>query len=220
MEILYSDEHIVVCAKPVGILSQGDEKGSENMISLLSKELSSDIYPVHRLDRNTGGVMVYAKSAKAAAKMSAVIENKDEFLKEYLAVVEGIPENEGEVKDLLYKSARDNKAYVVKKARKGVKEAFLSYKLKETARKDERPLSLILVRLFTGRFHQIRVQFASRKMPLAGDGKYGSRDNGCELALWSHRIAFRHPFSGEKMNFISYPGNEYPWNLFDSIKPM
>ena len=110
MEILYSDEHIVVCAKPAGILSQGDEKGSENMISLLSKELSSDIYPVHRLDRNTGGVMVYAKNAKAAAKMSAVIENKDEFLKEYLAVVEGIPENEGELKDLLYKIARDNKA--------------------------------------------------------------------------------------------------------------
>ena len=220
MEILYSDEHIVVCAKPVGTLSQGDEKGSENMISLLSKELSSDIYPVHRLDRNTGGVMVYAKSAKAAAKMSAVIENKDEFLKEYLAVVEGIPENEGEFKDLLYKSARDNKAYVVKKVRKGVKEALLHYNLIETAKKDKKSLSLVLVRLFTGRFHQIRVQFASRKMPLAGDGKYGSRDNGCELALWSHRIAFRHPFAGKEMDFISLPDNEYPWDLFDSIKPM
>lgn len=220
MEILYSDEHIVICVKPAGILSQGDEKGRENMISLLSKEFSSEIYPVHRLDRNTGGVMVYAKSAKAAAKMSSVIEDKDAFLKEYLAVIEGIPENEGELKDLLYKSVRDNKAYVVKKARKGVKEALLHYNLKETAKKDKKSLSLVLVHLFTGRFHQIRVQFASRKMPLAGDGKYGSKDNGCSVALWSHRIAFRHPFTGKEMDFISLPDNEYPWDLFDSIKPM
>ncbi len=215
MEILYSDEYMVVCVKPAGIISQGDGKGTEDMISILSEELDSEIFPVHRLDRNTGGVMVYAKTEKAAGKLSELIQNKDAFIKEYLAVIEGKTDENGQMKDLLYKSAKDNKAYIVKKMRKGVKEALSEYRLIDFRETEKGVLSLVNVRLFTGRFHQIRVQFASRKMPLAGDGKYGSKDNGCSVALWSHRLAFRHPFTGENLDFISKPKDEYPWNLFE-----
>ena len=220
MKILYSDKDIVVCEKEPGVLSQSDGNEKVDMLSLLSEHFGETIYPVHRLDRNTGGVMVYAKTEKAAGKLSELIQNKDAFIKEYLAVTEGIPEEKGEMRDLLYKSARDNKAYIVKKARKGVKEALSEYERISSSETEKGVLSLVKVRLYTGRFHQIRVQFASRKMPLAGDGKYGSKDNGCSVALWSHRIAFRHPFTGEKMDFTSYPGNEYPWNLFEIKKQM
>ncbi len=220
MEILYSDNDLVVCVKEPGVLSQSDGNGNGDMVSLLSNHFGTEIYPVHRLDRNTGGVMVFAKSEKAAGKLSELIQNKDAFVKEYLAITEGKPDESGEMKDLLYKSARDNKAYIVKKARKGVKEALSEYKLIECRKTEKGVLSLVNVRLYTGRFHQIRVQFASRKMPLAGDGKYGSKDNGCEVALWSHRIAFRHPFNGKEMDFISNPKNEYPWNLFEIKKQM
>lgn len=220
MKILYSDKDIVVCEKEPGVLSQSDGNEKVDMLSLLSEHFGETIYPVHRLDRNTGGVMVYAKTEKAAGKLSELIQNKDAFIKEYLAVTEGKPEEKGEMRDLLYKSARDNKAYIVKKARKGVKEALSEYERISSSETEKGVLSLVKVRLFTGRFHQIRVQFASRKMPLAGDGKYGSKDNACSVALWSHRLAFRHPFTGEKMDFISYPGIEYPWNLFEIKKQM
>lgn len=213
IEILFADKQIAVCVKPVGVLSQCD--GEEDMVILLKKQLGGEIFPVHRLDRNVGGVMVFARTAKAAASLSSQIQNGG-FVKRYLAAVHGIPSPaSGEMTDLLFRDSRSGKTFVVGRPRKGTKEARLAYSTIDSAEGN----SLVLVRLFTGRTHQIRVQFASRKMPLLGDGKYGSRDGKCEIALWSHRVSFRHPVNSEQMSYSSYPDTEKdPWNLFDFNK--
>ena len=136
------------------------------------------------------------------------------FSKEYLAVIKGIPtENEGVYKDFLFKDSSKNKSFVVKRARKGVKEASLEYRLLDS----HDDISLVFVKLHTGRTHQIRVQFASRKTPLLGDGKYGSRDNRCDTALWSCRLSFVHPVTNKSVSCVSMPPEEYPWNLFTEI---
>ena len=199
-----------MCVKPVGVLSQCD--GEEDMVALLEKQLSGKIFPLHRLDRNVGGVMAFARNAKAAAALSAQIQGGG-FVKRYLAAAGGVPQpGAGEMRDLLFRDSRSGRSYVVDRPRKGTKEARLAYRTLGSAEGK----SLVLVRLFTGRTHQIRVQFASRRMPLLGDGKYGSRDKGCDIALWSHRLTFTHPASGEEMNFRSLPDSSvYPWNLFD-----
>ena len=193
MEILFEDEHLIICIKPVGILSQKDASGSTNMVDELSKYLqekqkSGNICVVHRLDKNVSGVMVYAKSSSVAAGLSKAI-GQQKFNKEYIAVIKGCPEEkEGVLKDLLFKDSSKNKSYVVKRERKGVKKASLEYKVMDTIESDSGVVSKVWIKLHTGRTHQIRVQFASRKMPLLGDGKYGSRENKCDVALWSYRI--------------------------------
>lgn len=211
IQILYEDEWLIICVKPVGVLSQCD--GQEDLPALLKKQLNGDIYALHRLDRNVGGVMAFARTAKAAAALSQQI-CQGTFVKRYLAVVQGMPNPaSGEMCDLLFKDSRKGKSFVVDRPRKGTKEARLSYQTVESTRDKEK--SLVMVRLFTGRTHQIRVQFASRKMPLLGDGKYGSRDKGCDIALWSHRLTFHHPVSGEELHFELMPDmSEYPWNMF------
>ncbi|MBQ3057919.1 MAG: RluA family pseudouridine synthase [Clostridia bacterium] len=196
MEVLYSDEHIVVCIKPVGILSQADSLGGESMITLLSKMYGCEIYPLHRLDKGVSGVMVYAKTKFAAAKLSRDIA-EHRFKKEYLAVVHGVPENSGEMVDLLFKDSRKNKSFVVDRKRKGVKEASLQYKLIKTDGQN----SLVEILLHTGRTHQIRVQFAFRKMSLLGDKKYGADDEYKNIALFSYRISFNHPKTNEQITF-------------------
>ncbi|MBO5089553.1 MAG: RluA family pseudouridine synthase [Clostridia bacterium] len=196
MEVLYSDEHIVVCIKPVGILSQADSLGGESMITLLSKMYGCEIYPLHRLDKGVSGVMVYAKTKFAAAKLSQDIA-EHRFKKEYLAVVHGVPENSGEMVDLLFKDSRKNKSFVVDRKRKGVKEASLQYKLIKTDGQN----SLVEILLHTGRTHQIRVQFAFRKMSLLGDKKYGADDEYKNIALFSYRISFNHPKTNEQITF-------------------
>lgn len=210
IEILFEDRPLAVCVKPVGVLSQCD--GQEDMVALLAEQLGGEIFPLHRLDRNVGGVMAFARNARAAADLSEQIRGGG-FVKRYLAAVGGIPEPEaGEMSDLLFKDSRSGRSYVVNRPRKGTKEARLAYRTLGSAEGK----SLVLVRLFTGRTHQIRVQFASRRMPLLGDGKYGSRDKGCDIALWSHRLTFTHPTSGKELCFCSLPdSSEYPWNLFD-----
>lgn len=211
MKILFYDAHIVVCEKPVGVSS---EEGG--MPDLLREALGGQAYCVHRLDTAVGGVMVYARSKQAAARLSAAIA-ADGLEKEYLAAVEGIlaPE-QGEMTDYLLKDGAKGKSYVVKRLRKGVKEAKLSYRVLESCSRQGEACSLVRVRLHTGRFHQIRVQFASRKHPLLGDGKYGSRWKGCTTALWSCRLAFPHPKTGEPMEFESMPPKQFPWDLFGS----
>ena len=207
IEILFENRDFAVCVKPVGVASQCD--GAEDMVKLLTEQLKTAVYPIHRLDTAVGGVIVFAKNKKSAASLSKEIAER-RFVKTYLAVAEGIPEEkEGHFEDLLFKDSRKNKSYVVNRERKGVRKVSLDYKvLAETDGK-----TLVKVRLNTGRSHQIRVQFASRKMPLAGDGKYGSRDNGCEVALWSHKVEFE--FDGKSVSFKSIPNiGEYPWNLF------
>ena len=200
MEILYSDKQIAVIVKPVGLISEDGEAG-ESVCPAIRETLGvAEVYPVHRLDRAVGGVMVYALTKKAAASLSkSVAENALEKI--YLAVVHGTPEEKnGVFTDLLYKDVRKNKSYVVTRERKGVKRASLGYETLES----RDGLSLVRVTLHTGRSHQIRVQFASRKMPLVGDGKYGAADHAKEIALFSHAIAFPHP-NGETMRFSAWP---------------
>lgn len=213
MKILWEDKAILLVEKPAGVLSEPSEQG-DDVVSLLTSETGKPVFLVHRLDRNTGGVMALAKSGDMAAKLSGALQNRD-FIKEYFAVLHGVPpEPEGLFEDLLFKDSAKNKTFVVKRERKGVKKASLSYRLLDTAERNGEAVSLVLVRLHTGRTHQVRVQFASRKMPLLGDGKYGSRDNGCEMALWSARLSFSHPKTGETVTAQSVPPRIYPWDLF------
>ena len=194
----------MACVKAAGLDSQ------DGMCALLKEELCGDIFCVHRLDREVGGLMVYARSSAAAAALSAAIAGR-KMEKEYLAVISGRPEEpEGLLKDLLYRDAAKNKSYVVRRMRRGVREAELEYRLLESCREN----SLIAVKLHTGRSHQRRVQFASRGLPLRGDTKYGSRERGCSIALFSYRLAFSHPKNGEKMAFFALPEKCFPWNQF------
>lgn len=204
MKILFEDSDIIVCVKPRGLLSQADEK-QENMINLLQNMCGSTVFPLHRLDREVGGVMVYAKNKVAAARLSCdIAENR--FKKEYIALVHGVPETKnGEMQDLLFKDSSKNKSFVVKRERKGVKKASLEYELLNTVDTENGPLSVVRVLLHTGRTHQIRVQFSFRKMPLAGDKKYGARDEFSNIALWSYRITFNHPKTGEVLCFAEDP---------------
>ena len=209
LEVLYSDSSVAVIVKPVGVLSEDGAVG-ESVCPMIREALGvREVYPVHRLDRAVGGVMVYALTKSAAGVLSAAVaENRLE--KVYLALVHGIPaEESGTMTDLLYKDVRKNKSYVVTRERKGVKRASLSY---ETLCIREN-VSLVRVTLHTGRSHQIRVQFASRKLPLLGDGKYGAVDHVKEIALFSHAIAFPHPESGDAMRFLAEPAGE-KWQEF------
>ena len=211
MEILYKDRHIAVCVKPVGVISE-----DAGMPALLREQLGGEAYCVHRLDTVVGGVMVYALSKKAASQLSAYVAG-DMFTKEYLAVVEGIPDpDEGYLDDLLLKDGAKGKSFVVQRMRKGVKDARLQYKVLQSVATVHGTYSLVWVRLVTGRFHQIRVQFASRKHPLVGDGKYGSKCNKCTTALWAWRLTFPHPKTGEWRRYDKTPPAQFPWNLFSS----
>lgn len=204
-EILYKDKNVVVCIKPSGISSQtdGDEKNMQDFFE-------EKIYCVHRLDREVSGVMVYALNQKSAAELSRQIQNGT-FEKEYAAIVHGKPvENEGIFEDILFKDSRKNKSFVVKRERKGTKKAKLSYKI--ISSKNE--LTLVEIKLYTGRTHQIRVQFASRKMPLFADKKYGGKDSG-KIALFSKKIKFNNIKTGEPMEFSNSLPKEFPWDIFE-----
>lgn len=206
--LLYFDRDLAVLVKPVGLVSE-DGAAGESVIPAAAAALrdagerETALYPVHRLDRNVGGVMVYARKKAAAGALSAAVQD-GRLEKVYLALVHGAPpEPRGSFRDLLYKDARKNKTYVVSKLRRGVREAVLDY---ETLASLD-GCTLVRVRLHTGRSHQIRVQFASRKMPLVGDGKYGAKDNGKALGLFSHSLTFLHPQDGREMHFSALPGD-------------
>ena len=207
--VLHQDRHIVVCIKPAGVLSQ--DSGENSMPQMLKKQLElSYIAPVHRLDQQVGGVMVYALTEQAAASLSRQIQDHS-FEKRYYAVLRGCPaEKNAVLEDLLFHDRNRNKTYVVDRARKGVKDARLSYEVLEEI--DGK--TVVFVRLFTGRTHQIRVQFASRKLPLVGDGKYGGKEPGTSLALWSCLLKFVHPQTGESLMFRQNPPQIAPWNVF------
>lgn len=212
LTILYSDSHIAVCVKPAGVLSQ--DAGERSMPGLLKSRLKRDyVVPVHRLDQAVGGVMVYALSEKAAASLSRAIQEK-ELEKTYLAVLRGTPEkSEDTLEDLLFHDRNRSKTYVVDRQRKGVKDAKLSYAVLEGAGE----WTLVKVRLYTGRTHQIWVQFASRKLPLVGDGKYGGKEPGTALGLWSWKLAFPHPVTKKTMEFTYLPPNVEPWEAFSNV---
>ena len=213
--ILYEDAHLLLVEKPMGVSSQDVDGDS------VPNRLAERGYPVqvvHRLDTPTGGVMAYARTDRAAAKIGVVIRDHERFQKEYLAVVQGAPEEaEGYYTDLLYYDVRMNKSYVVNRRRKGVREAKLAYSVLESVTTDDGTFSLIRVRLHTGRTHQIRVQFASRKMPHYGDSRYGGVKGAC-LGLWSHRLTLHHPLMGKTITATSSPNWEMaPWCYFKSI---
>ena len=195
--ILYQDRELLVCLKPPGLLSQDGPGGS--LPALLREQTGGGIYPVHRLDREAGGVMVYARTRPAAAALSEAIR-QDRLRKEYCCLVRGVPSQpEGIYEDLLLHDRTRNKSFVVRRMRGGVREARLSYRVLAS----EAGVSLVRVRLHTGRTHQIRVQFSSRGMPLLGDRKYGGGSG--PLMLWSCLLAFPHPKTGAEMVFTDLP---------------
>lgn len=203
MEIVYADPRIVVAVKPAGVLST-DEPGG--MPQLLRQELGTPcIRTVHRLDAAVSGLMVYARSAKAASLLSEQIRSRT-FGKEYLAVVHGVPEG-GVMTDLLGRDPVRRRTYVAAEPGRNVRPAELSYEVLGS----REGLSLVRIRLHTGRTHQIRVQFASRGFPLVGDRKYGGGEEGESIALWSWRLEFAHPQTGAAMRFSHLPPRETPW---------
>ena len=191
MKILYSDNNIVVCLKPVGLDSE------KQVPAEIQKELKGEIFTIHRLDLNVGGVMVYARNKKTAAELSRCIQ-KGTLIKEYLATVHGTPPECGDWEDLLFKDSRKNKVFVVKRERKGVKKAKLEFKRLTQGEK-----SLVHIKLHTGRSHQIRVQFASRGFPLVGDHKYGSKVSLPSPMLFSCKLTF--PYQGENVCYEAKP---------------
>ena len=191
MDILYSDRDLAVCIKPVGLDSEAEVPAE------LKKTLGGEIFPIHRLDKNVGGVMVFARTRQAAAALSKAVQ-EGQMVKEYVAMVHGTPPETGDWEDFLFKDSRKNKVFAVKKERKGVKHARLEFH-----RLTEGETSLVHIRLYTGRSHQIRVQFSSRGFPLVGDHKYGSRDERLEPMLFSCRITF--PWKGESKIFEAKP---------------
>lgn len=207
MEILYIDEDIVVCIKPARVLSTDEPGGLPDLIREQLKDPKADIRTVHRLDRVVSGVMVLARNAKAASELSRQIR-ENIFQKEYLAVVHGIPQKtHGTLRDLLYRDKARRMTMVATQPDKGVQEAILDYQVL----RQEHSLSRVKIQLHTGRTHQIRVQFASRNLPLVGERKYAILDDPCEIALWSHQIGFIHPRIGDPMEFSREPPNCYPW---------
>ncbi len=191
MELLYSDPNIVVCVKPVGL-------DSEVQVPATLKEiLGGEIFPIHRLDQNVGGVMVYARTKQSAAALSKSVQ-EGSMVKEYVALVHGTPPESGDWEDLLWKDSKRNKVFIVQRLRAGVKKARLEF-----TRKTAGDTSLVHIRLHTGRSHQIRVQFASRGFPLVGDHKYGARDNSPAPMLFSCRITV--PYQGQTRVFEKYP---------------
>ena len=191
MELLYSDKDIAVCIKPVGMDSEAEVPAA------LAGQLGGEIFPLHRLDKNVGGVMVYARTKAAAARLSKLIQ-EGRMVKEYVAMVHGTPPEAGDWEDLLWKDSRKNKVFVVKRVRGGVKAARLEFR-----RITAGAQSLVRIRLHTGRSHQVRVQFASRGFPLVGDHKYGSRDEATAPMLFSCCITFPH--RGEEKRFEASP---------------
>lgn len=207
LEILYSDKDILVCIKPARVLSTDEPGGLPSLVRLALGDEKADVRTVHRLDRVVSGVMVLARNAKSASELSRQIR-EDEFEKEYLAVVHGKPEpDSGTLTDLLYRDKARKMTMVATEPAKGVQEAILDYQVQNTAQ----DLSCVQIQLRTGRTHQIRVQFASRSMPLVGERKYAVLEDPCEIALWSHRIAFTHPRTGKRVEFSKEPPKIYPW---------
>ena len=215
LAVIKTTKSYVVCRKEAGMEC---EKEIPALLALRLGGKPENYYCVHRLDKAVGGVMVYARTGKAAAALSAQIRERA-FTKEYLAAVTGCPEPaQGELQDYLYKDPVKGRAFTVKKLRRGVKEARLEYTVLETVETEAGQASLVRVRLHTGRFHQIRAQFAARQMPLLGDGKYGSRVKGCRVALFSCGIGFEDPATGRALYFEAKPEKAFPWELFAALQ--
>ncbi len=232
LKVLFENNNVIVCVKPAGVLSQSAADGREDtdMLGLVSDYIGTQAGLLHRLDRPTGGIMVFSKNKSTEGVLSAAISDKEKCIKEYFAVVSGEPESaEGELRDYLFKDQRQGKSFAVLSPRKGAKEACLTYKLLGTADGEHGKISLVKIRLGTGRTHQIRVQFSFRTMPVVGDGKYGSRermrgetsDFGVSpkdmIALHAYRLSLDAGKTA-KFDICSFPDKKlYPFSVFDNI---
>ena len=209
MELLYTDEKIVVCIKPAGVPSTDEPGGLPELVRNALGDPKATVKTVHRLDQVVSGVMVLARTARAASDLSEQIRNH-QFEKEYLAAIHGCPaEDKGTFRDLLARNKAEKKTYIVTESGKDAQEAVLDYRV--LAKTDE--LSKVRIWLHIGRTHQIRAQFSGRGFPLVGDKKYGMGET-CDIALWSCRVAFHHPKTGEFMEFQKEPPAVYPWSEF------
>lgn len=211
MKVIYEDNHIIIVEKEPNIPSQADKTGDTDMLTLVKEYIKEkynkpgEVYIglVHRLDRPVGGVMVFARTSKAASRLSEQVRNKT-FKKKYLAVVDGkFEDSVGTLKDYLYKDERNNMSRVASKDKKNAKYAELDYEVLDYDEK--RNLSLVKIDLHTGRHHQIRVQFANFNHSLYGDQKYGKRGKNKQIRLWAYELEIEHPVKKEKMNFRSLP---------------
>ena len=209
MDIIYQDKDIVVCVKPPRVLSTDEPGGVPDLVRQELGDPNANVRTVHRLDRTVSGLMVLARRSKAASELSRQIRD-GEFQKEYLAVLHGRPaEDQAELRDLLLRNKQERKTYIVAEPGKDVQEAILTYQVINHT--DD--LTRVRIQLHTGRTHQIRAQFSGRNLPLVGDRKYGTGEDDCEIALWSYRLAFKHPYSGKPMEFILEPPQDYPWSI-------
>ena len=210
MEILYTDADVVVAVKPRGVIS---EAGEGSMPALLAP-LVGTVLPVHRLDRGVGGVMVYARHKRAAARLCEAVRT-GALKKTYTAVVTGVPEPPtAELRHHLFHDVRQNKSFPVDRARKGAKEAILRYAVTDTREWQGQTLCRLCVELETGRTHQIRVQLAAVGCPLVGDGKYGSRIKAAYPALTATGLTFPHPKNGRMLTFSAPVPEDFPWSAF------
>ena len=222
LTILHEDNHIIVLVKPQNISSQGDQSGDQNILDLLKEFIKKrDNKPgnvfvglVHRLDRPTGGIMVFAKTSKAASRLSEQIREKT-FEKQYYAIVSGEPKKKiGHLEHYLKKDEANNVVNIVPQLTTDAKLAILDYEVLETIGQ----LTLMKVQIKTGRGHQIRVQLAFIGHGIVGDQKYGEKYAGANMALWAYKLKFDHPITKERMCFICEPPKEEPWNHFDMTR--
>ena len=209
MELIYQDKDIIVCVKPAGILSTDEPGGLPELIRQELGDSNANVRTVHRLDRTVSGLMVLARRSKAASELSRQIR-EGEFQKEYVAVIHGNPaEDQGELRDWLLRNKQERKTYIVSETGKDVQEAILEYRVLNRTE----DLTRVRIKLHTGRTHQIRAQFSGRGWPLVGDRKYSTLEENCNIALWSYRLAFKHPYSGKPMEFVLEPPESYPWSI-------
>ena len=223
VDVLYEDNHVLVCIKPQNVPSQQDSSNDLDMLNVVKEYIKKkhnkqgNVYVglVHRLDRPTGGVMVFAKTSKSAKRLSEQIKTKN-FEKSYFAVLCGVPQNNSAtLVHYLKKDEKQNKVYISSQNETGSKRAELDYEVIETY---QNKLSLVNVKLKTGRSHQIRVQMSSMKTPIFGDSKYGENVNN-NLALWAYKLSFIHPTTKQKLTFVAYPSTLYvPWKYFQKLK--
>ena len=224
LNVIYEDNHIIVVEKHVNIPSQGDKTGDVDMLTIIKEYLKEkynkpgNVYLglIHRLDRPVGGVMVFAKTSKAAARLSEQVRDKV-FKKKYLVIVNGKFDKEtGVLSDYLLKNERKNMSRVVPEGTKNSKYAELDY---EVLKYDEElNLSVLKINLHTGRHHQIRVQLSSRNHSIYGDQKYGGRGHGKQICLWAYELTINHPITKEEMTFKSIPKMEKSWKILEDIK--
>ena len=224
LKVIYEDNHIIVVEKPVNIPSQGDKTGDLDMLEIIKEYLKEkynkpgNVYLglVHRLDRPVGGVMVFAKTSKAASRLSKQVRD-NEFKKKYLAIVNGkFEKNKGMLEDYLLKNEKTNMSKVVKEETKNSKHALLEY---EVLKYDEElDLSVLKISLHTGRHHQIRVQLSSRNHSIYGDQKYGGRGHGKQICLWAYELTILHPISQKEMVFTALPEKEKSWKILENIE--